>query len=218
MLDAINPDDVFPRRNLPADAEQWGRNVEDRIRDLEGAVVQLSQMVSGLSRDIKAVTGNITSGQQTPFSYTRFLSDQDLSSSDSTSSHLYTTTSVTVPTGAISATITVKGSVTATNDASVSPAQSLTLLTQGWYAHLASGTPWEPGLIDADNRFTWAEQVLPTGATATAVTTGSTTFSVTPGYKLVVGTVSRFGSTFIPQSVSNASTFVTGTIEFTYAT
>lgn len=218
MPNAINPNDVFPRRNLPADAEQWGRNVEDRIHALEGAVLQLSQEVAGLSRDIKAVSGNLVTGQQTPFSYIRTLSDQVISSSDSTASHIYTTTSVTVPTGAVSATVTVKGSVTATNDGNISPAETLILQIQGWYSHLASGTPWGPGLIGSDNRFTLSEQTLPTGATATAVTTGSTTFSVTPGYNLLVGTLSRFASTSSPQSTNNASTFVTGTVEFTYAT
>ncbi len=31
----MNPGDVFPRRNLPGEAEEWGRKVEDRIRGLE---------------------------------------------------------------------------------------------------------------------------------------------------------------------------------------
>lgn len=35
----MNPKDVFPRRNLPGDSEKWGREVEDRIQDLEYAIL-----------------------------------------------------------------------------------------------------------------------------------------------------------------------------------
>lgn len=35
----MNPKDVFPRRNLPGDAEVWGREVEERIQDLEYGVL-----------------------------------------------------------------------------------------------------------------------------------------------------------------------------------
>lgn len=42
--------DVFPRRNLPPEAEQWGRKVEDRIVSGENSEVQLSQVVNNMGR------------------------------------------------------------------------------------------------------------------------------------------------------------------------
>lgn len=35
----MNPNDVFPRRNLPGEAEAWGRAVEDRIREVQYGVL-----------------------------------------------------------------------------------------------------------------------------------------------------------------------------------
>lgn len=46
----MNPNDVFPRRNLPGAAEEWGRTVEDRIRDVENAAITNKQSTSGLNR------------------------------------------------------------------------------------------------------------------------------------------------------------------------
>lgn len=42
--------DVFPRRNLPGAAEQWGRKVEDRIEAGESSEVQLTQVVNNMGR------------------------------------------------------------------------------------------------------------------------------------------------------------------------
>ena len=43
----MNPTDVFPRRNLPGEAEEWGREVEDRIRGVEyGATSQKTGLSS----------------------------------------------------------------------------------------------------------------------------------------------------------------------------
>lgn len=33
----LNPADVYPRRNLPGDADAWGRVIEDEVRDLKRA-------------------------------------------------------------------------------------------------------------------------------------------------------------------------------------
>lgn len=45
-----NPNDVFPRRNLPGDAEEWGRSVEDRIRNVEFSTLGQKQGLSGANR------------------------------------------------------------------------------------------------------------------------------------------------------------------------
>lgn len=43
--------DVFPRRNLPEEAEQWGRAHDDRVISLEQQVGILSQSLSGQNRN-----------------------------------------------------------------------------------------------------------------------------------------------------------------------
>lgn len=46
----MNPGDVFPRRNLPGGAEEWGREVENRIRDVEYAAFGQKQGLNGQNR------------------------------------------------------------------------------------------------------------------------------------------------------------------------
>lgn len=43
--------DVFPRRNLPEEAEQWGRAHDDRVVSLEQQVEILGQSLSGQNRN-----------------------------------------------------------------------------------------------------------------------------------------------------------------------
>lgn len=43
--------DVFPRRNLPPEAEQWGREVEKRVQGAEQALEISQQSLSGLNRN-----------------------------------------------------------------------------------------------------------------------------------------------------------------------
>lgn len=42
--------DVFPRRNLPNEAEQWGRAHDNRIVEAEASLDQIEQSVQGLNR------------------------------------------------------------------------------------------------------------------------------------------------------------------------
>lgn len=51
----MNPNDVFPLRNLPnSEAEEWGRVVEKRIRNVEYAAQTTRQSASGLNRTTAA--------------------------------------------------------------------------------------------------------------------------------------------------------------------
>lgn len=43
--------DVFPRRNLPDEAEEWGREVERRVYQGENATNSSDQSISGLNRN-----------------------------------------------------------------------------------------------------------------------------------------------------------------------
>lgn len=56
----INPDDVPPRRNLPDEAEQWGRWMEDDQNLLKGAVISQGQSLQGLNRSTAASLANIS--------------------------------------------------------------------------------------------------------------------------------------------------------------
>ena len=46
----INPDDVFPRRNLPGEAESWGRTLEDRVIALEKGYISQGASIQGANR------------------------------------------------------------------------------------------------------------------------------------------------------------------------
>lgn len=56
----MNPKDVFPRRNLPGNAEEWGRTVESRIREMEYAALTNKQSASGLNRTTAAGLGELS--------------------------------------------------------------------------------------------------------------------------------------------------------------
>lgn len=46
----MNPNDVFPRRNLPGGADAWGRVIEDNIRDLKRAFLGQKENVKSDNR------------------------------------------------------------------------------------------------------------------------------------------------------------------------
>lgn len=46
-----NPGDIFPRRNLPGTAEEWGRTVESRIQQAEREALSVMGQTSGLNRN-----------------------------------------------------------------------------------------------------------------------------------------------------------------------
>ena len=51
--------DVFPLRNLPTDAEPWGREVEDRISQAENALSGSKQSLLGLNRATGSTLENL---------------------------------------------------------------------------------------------------------------------------------------------------------------
>lgn len=53
----MNPYDVFPRRDLPFEAEPWGREVEERVIGLENAVLSSDQSITGENRTSAASLG-----------------------------------------------------------------------------------------------------------------------------------------------------------------
>lgn len=55
----VRPTDVFPRRNLPGSAEQWGRTVEDRLVALEKLAIAQEQSARGANRSTASQLSNI---------------------------------------------------------------------------------------------------------------------------------------------------------------
>ena len=53
----MNPYDVFPRRNLPPEAEEWGRKAEERIIDIENRVLMADGIARGTNRGDAASMG-----------------------------------------------------------------------------------------------------------------------------------------------------------------
>ena len=51
--------DVFPLRNLPPEAEEWGRTVEDRIIQAENRNATAGQSLSGLNRSSSSTLDNL---------------------------------------------------------------------------------------------------------------------------------------------------------------
>ena len=51
--------DVFPLRNLPSEAEEWGRTVEDRIYQAENALSGSQQSLAGLNRATGSTLDNL---------------------------------------------------------------------------------------------------------------------------------------------------------------
>ena len=53
-MSRINPDDVFPARNLPGEAEKWGRSVEEEVKKLREQQEITNQLLSGQNRNSAA--------------------------------------------------------------------------------------------------------------------------------------------------------------------
>lgn len=51
--------DVFPRRNLPPESEEWGRTVEDAVYQAENLILGMGQLLSGLNRSSSATLENL---------------------------------------------------------------------------------------------------------------------------------------------------------------
>lgn len=114
MVDAT---DVFPRRNLPGDSDNWGRTVEDRTASAETAIQIVGQEVQSLNRNtasslavqagqIKAIQDaqsaivatqvQIQAAQADIVATTNFLSSQTLSDARSTADSFTGSSSGTV--------------------------------------------------------------------------------------------------------------------------
>lgn len=55
----VNPQQVLPRRNLPGEAENWGRQLEDMVFNIAKAVVSLEQSGRGTNRNLASTTSNL---------------------------------------------------------------------------------------------------------------------------------------------------------------
>lgn len=95
--------DVFPRRNLPGEAEQWGRNVENRIEAGEDSETQLSQVVNNMGRAtagqlavLSRQIGVLTTQQADLVGRVAYFSNDGTGSYSAPGDHVITGNSITI--------------------------------------------------------------------------------------------------------------------------
>ena len=59
-MSRINPDDVFPARNLPGEAEKWGRSIEDEVKKLREQQEITNQLLAGSNRFTASTSANLS--------------------------------------------------------------------------------------------------------------------------------------------------------------
>lgn len=119
----MNPNDVFPRRNLPGDAEKWGREVEDRIRGVQyGVLGQKTNLQSenrstaSTQQELARQLVQLKANQSALEAAIRAIPKSDQSSASTANFSLgggwntVVSTSITVPSGANFARIAAYGS------------------------------------------------------------------------------------------------------------
>jgi len=210
----INPNDVFPARDLPGQAEKWGRVVEERLRAVEEGVLANRQALVAQERAFSASLAQIIATTLTPPTYTETDTDSTIYSGPS--SYLYTNTAVVVPVGATSVELTLKGALTATNDITYPSPRDVDLQLIGFYGLFTDPADWA---FSASTSFAFSTVALPIGETQTTVAYGRATVPVTVGDTLFVGLASKIAE-FPMDSVytETAQTTVTGAIRFIYPT
>ena len=210
----INPDDVFPARDLPGQAEKWGRVVEERIRAAEEGVLSNRQALAAQERAFSAALAQIIATTLAPPTYTETDTDARIYSSPST--YLYTNTAVVVPVGATSVELTLKGALTATNDIIDPSPQDVELQLIGFYGLFTDPADWA---FSSTISFAYSTVDLPIGETQTTVAYGQATVPVVVGDTLFVGLASKIAALPIDVvSTGTAQTTVTGAIRFIYPT
>ena len=146
----INPDDVFPARNLPGEAEKWGRSVEEEVKKLREQQEITNQLLAGSNRftastsanlsdqigDINAILGRLVTTLPISVSTTG-------SFGVTTSYAVKNTVSVTVPAGYTKALVSVMGWIAAVNNSAAEDAFYAVLRLDGVYgesSYLSVGT------------------------------------------------------------------------------
>lgn len=154
--------DVFPRRNLPGDANNWGREVEQRIYDLEnGADGQKTNLKSEnratsstlqeLARQVLQVREAVTALNELVKAVPKPLLSQGSAENFTLGSGWTTvaTTSITVPEGATMMTLTVLGSGQIVSDTTTQNVEtSYRINVPGIGTSPAAPGPWAVGYGD----------------------------------------------------------------------
>ena len=121
-MPSLDPTDVFPPRNLPGDAERWGREVEGVATLLKGSAKNLRQSIESMNRSTAASLQSL-GDQIAELSAVRALLLTTESKSDSNLTYsipsgvtsVATTVSFTVPAGYTKASIFASHSASAQN-------------------------------------------------------------------------------------------------------
>lgn len=154
--------DVFPRRNLPGDANNWGREVEQRIYDLENGVSgqktnlksenrATSSTLQELARQVLQVREAVTALNELVKAVPKPLLSQGSAENFTLGSGWTTvaTTSITVPEGATMMTLTVLGSGQIVSDTTTQNVEtSYRINVPGIGTSPAAPGPWAVGYGD----------------------------------------------------------------------
>jgi hypothetical protein len=146
----MNPTDVFPRRNLPGEAEEWGRKVEDRVRGVEFAASSGKQDTQSLNRTTASSLQELTRQLQSLEDLYNFIpkpqqsSEEEVGFALAAGTNTVVTASLTVPKGASLVNLVAIGSghlITTTTGGLVTTQSRLELvghsaspwIMNGWY-------------------------------------------------------------------------------------
>jgi len=128
----INPNDVFPARNLPGEAEKWGRSIEEEVKKLREQQEITNQLLLGQNRGSASSLANLgdqlTTALGTQDQINALLSDQVTAATGYASKTNFSQTSaswvtvetstITVPAGYSKAYVIASASINMFNDSS----------------------------------------------------------------------------------------------------
>jgi uncharacterized coiled-coil protein SlyX len=170
----MNPTDVFPRRNLPGEAEEWGREVEDRVRRVEYALAGQQQGLSSANRTSASSLQELS--RQLQQLQTLFDSIPKVVQSSQTATgfglgsgwNTIVSTSITVPSGVTTGTISANGSALLVSPSTSTVVTSRSRLVVAGTAQGEIPNAWYPGSGD------FRSIAVPSAARSFSVTPGST--------------------------------------------
>ena len=114
-MSRINPDDVFPARNLPGEAEKWGRSIEDEVKKLREQQEITNQLLSGQNRNSAAALSLLSDQLSKVVSFDSRLGKNYLFAVPSGTSESVLDTVFVVPTGYSRAVVFSAATLTAWN-------------------------------------------------------------------------------------------------------
>jgi hypothetical protein len=170
----INPTDVFPRRNLGGESEEWGREVEARVRAVEYAILGQQQNLSGANRTSASSLQELSRQLQALENLVNAIPKVVQSSQTSTGFGLgsgwntIVSASITVPANVSTGTISANGSALLVSPSTSTVVTSRSRLVVAGTAQGEIPNAWYPGSGD------FRSIAVPSAARSFSVSPGST--------------------------------------------